>query len=211
MSKTTAKNWISYSSGSGIALYPIIAHIAIYLNEIKYLVLYMFGICFIYSWRFPGPFAWLVRGVIIVFVLFIASGFLAPAYVNYILLIPPTLIPAWLAFVFIESLFSRRGAIVTRIAAMFENNSLDDLHVKYTRTVTLIWGIVLLCIALESLILQGVASYVVWSWWAHIGNPIIIASLFVIELLARWIVLNKKPNFAQLAYLVRKRPWVARD
>ena len=211
MWKKTVKTWAERVLGVGVLLYPLVAHISLYYDNRELVVVYLTGLLFLYLLSVKKPLGVFIAVLAIGLLVLLMAGVITSDNTNYLIYVPPILVPAWLATVFLASLSSVNGPVVTRIATLIEGKALDEKQLTYTRVVTLLWGIALLLIAVEALLLSVFAPFIVWSWWAHIGNYLILLSLFVIEALARWLLLKKKPNFLRMASLIRNRSWGVRE
>lgn len=211
MSRVTVKTWLSRLCALGVALYPLIAHFSVYFHKRQLAAGYLMTLFVIYL---LGMQVQKNRIMCITAAIFLLIGMvvMAKSYgIAVWLYLPPILLPLWVAVIFLASLRQPDTAVISRIAAMVEDGKLDDRHLGYTRTVTLIWGTVLLLMSVEGLLLAWLAPYVIWSWWANIGNYFLLLALLFIEIPIRWVWLGKGPSFGKMIRVMLKRPWSIRN
>lgn len=174
-------------------VYPLVAHVAILLDQVIWAAGYLLVITYFNSLNF------LFRHKIIRFIvplmlfIVVVYSFFYTHIENWVIYLPPVLTPAWLAFVFIGSLFKKQ-AFITLLAEKIEGKSLEQQHLNYTRRLTAIWGVVFILMICEAIILAFWASFEMWSWWVHIGNYLIIVVLFFGEILIRPLFVKYKDN-----------------
>jgi uncharacterized membrane protein len=120
----------------------------------------------------PLALLWVVVGAALVVLAAIAQ---LPFYV------PSVAINLLLAWLFGHSLDSRREALITRIARLEHDGSVDDATARYTRTLTAIWCTFFLASAGVSLALAWFASQQAWSWFANVANFPLAIVLFAGE------------------------------
>ena len=190
-----------------LLVYPLVAHSAIMLDKAIWATSYLLAIVCFYSlmesYRYQGK-----SRIIFVLLCFLMVIFLYAFNFNvWAIYIPPVLIPAWLAFVFISSLYSEEGAVISRMAERIERKTLDQQQIAYTRRITAIWAIMFVLMICEAIVLALWASFEVWSWWVHIGNYILIASLFLAEILFRFTFLERRPQVFRMLKTLLQRKW----
>jgi len=207
MSRDTVKTWLNRVCSIGAVLYPLIAHLSIYFKRSEIAAIYLLCLFAIYLLGYRTELHWLLR-IAIVCLLITTSLIATRRYdVALWLYLPPILIPLWAALVFLTSLRHSNGGVISRIATMMEGGPLDDAHRRYTDTVTLIWGIVLVGMVVEAIMLAWLTSFVTWSWWVYIGNYFILLALLLIELPVRWFWLGKRPQLRKMLKAMLRRPW----
>lgn len=210
MSRDTGKTWFNRGYTLGILLYPLLAHFSIYYHHSDIAVVYLLGLFAIYllglvqfHWSLRVVFVGLLAGAIIV---------VSRQYtLSFWLYLPPALIPLWVGSVFLASLRHPQGPVISRIAEMMEGEELSTTHRRYTQAVTLVWGVVLLAMGAEAILLAWLAPVVIWSWWVNIGNYIMLLVLLLLELPLRWIRLGKRPQLNKMLKAMLRRPWIARS
>jgi uncharacterized membrane protein len=211
MSRVTVKTWLNRICAIGAVLYPLIAHLSVYFHERQFAAGYLMALFVIYLQRFQDQKNRITRLAIAIFLL-LGMMVLAKRYgIAVWLYIPPILLPLWLSTTFLLSLNHQDTAVITRVAAMMEGGKLEEKHLGYTRMLTLIWGVILLLLAGEAILLAWLAPYITWSWWANIGNYLILLALLLIEIPIRWVWLGKAPRFGNMLKVMLTRPWNVRD
>ncbi len=180
----------------GLLIYPVVAHAGILLDQILIPVIYLLTFIYIISINKFSRYRLVVAGLtaLLCIIIYITAKL---DLQNIIIYLPPILIPSWLAIVFLGSLRSDY-ALISKIAERMEGQALDRRHLLYTRILTALWGGIFLLMICEAVILAIYAPFEVWSWWVHIGNYIIIAVLFLIEMTVRHRFTGKKPQFFQM-------------
>lgn len=207
MSSDTVKTWLNRVCTIGAVLYPLIAHLSIYFKHNEFAAFYLLCLFAIYLLGLRTELHWLLR-VMIVLPLLVATFSITRHYdVAVWLYVPPILIPLWAALVFLTSLRHPDGGVISRIALMMEGDRLDATHRRYTDLITLIWGVVLLGMVVEAIVLAWLASFVTWSWWIYIGNYFVLFTLLVLELPVRWFWLGKRPQLKKMMRAMMRRPW----
>lgn len=207
----TLKAWHSRIMGVGILLYPLIVQFAVVFDKRTYAVAYLLLLVTAYLLSMRIRTIWLFRFVIVL--LFFAGLISINKYeaAQFWLYVPPVLIPLLLSFVFIRSLFQPEGPLISRIAMLVEGETLDDKQLRYTRMVTMIWAGMLLLLAIETIVLAWFAPFSIWSWWAHVGNYLILFALFVLEIIARRILIQRGPKLNRMIKVMLTRPWQTRS
>lgn len=207
MSRDTVKTWLNRVCTIGAVLYPLVAHLSIYFKRSEIAASYLVCLFAIYLLGFRSELHVLLRAAIIL--LLIATLMIVSRHydISLWLYVPPILIPLWVALIFLTSLRHPNGGVITRIATLMEGGHLDATHRHYTETVTLVWGIVLLGMVVEAIVLARLTSFVTWSWWVYIGNYFILFALWVLELPARWFWLGKRPQLKKMLKVMLRRPW----
>lgn len=211
MLNRTAKSWLNRAYGFGLLLYPLAAHLSVYYQEPETVIGYVALIVAISALiNINRPV--LVTGLAAISLSLVGLLAISKSQLLQIwIYIPPALIPLWLSVIFIQSLKKPDGAIITRIAEMIERGKLDPGRLKYTRIVTGIWGLLLLLMAIEAIVLAWLAPMNIWSWWVHIGNYSLLFVLFALEILTRWLLFRRSPELGQMIKVMMKRPWQMSD
>jgi len=208
MSKQTAKSDSKFQQIVLLSLqiYPVIAHLGILFDQVIWAVSYLLVAVYLNSLK------WLSRRnnldkyaltIVFAFLLYVLFDFELQTIIVYL---PPVLIPAWLAVVFLGSLRTEH-AFITQIAERIEGEPLDARHLLYTRRLTTIWGCVFILMIVEALVLAIWASFDLWSWWVHIGNYFIVATLFLGEMLLRPLFIGQRAKVFQMFKELLQRNW----
>lgn len=198
-------SYLQQLANISLLIYPVVAHIGILMDHIIWPVCYLIIAIYINSIKLCYQHK--VYGIL--FTCLIGLLFYAIAKSDlrsFIIFLPPVLIPCWLAFIFFGSLRTDE-AVITRIAQRIEGQSLDPRHLLYTRRLTVLWGMVFLLMIAEAITLAIWAPFEVWSWWVHIGNYIIIAALFLIEMALRDKFTGQKTDAIKMFKVMLKRDW----
>ncbi len=188
-----------------LLIYPVVAHVGILMDQIIWPVCYLVAAIYINSLKLCYQHK--VRGIL--FTILIGLFFYAVVKSDLrsiVIFLPPVLIPCWLAFIFLGSLTTNE-AVITRIAQRIEGQSLDPRHLLYTRHLTALWGMVFLLMVCEAIILAVWEPLAVWSWWVHIGNYIVVAALFLIEMMLRHKFTGQKTDAIKMFKVMLKRDW----
>lgn len=188
-----------------LLLYPLIAHLGILMHQVKWPVIYLAIVVFLNSLQLFSRHK-LIGLCLTILVCALLYGLLySDAYAS-ILYLPPVLIPSWLAIVFLGSLQKDRAAI-SIIAERIEGKALDAQHMRYTRRLTLLWGLIFVFMVIEAITLAIWASYETWSWWVNIGNYIVVAVLILGEILLRPMLIGRRVPFGQTFKALLLRDW----
>ncbi len=166
-----------------LCCYPLFVHISIVLQIPSYriaaLVLLATGILYRElknrSWT-----AWLTLLLVTALVV-IASQIDHWLYAFYL---PPVLIPALIASIFIRSLLPGNEPLVTAIGERARGPLTSEMRI-YTKRVTLVWAIFLSITAVLGLALPFAANEQVWSIYTNFISYISVAVLFIGEFVYR--------------------------
>lgn len=188
-----------------LLIYPFIAHIGILAGEVVWPASYLIVVIYLNSLKlFPQHKVIGISFTAFMCVLFYALIYFE-AYVSLIYL-PPVLIPSWLAYVFLSSM-SGEYALISKIAERIEGQPLDQQQLLYTRHLTALWGLVFTLMVCEAVFLAIWAPFDVWSWWVHIGNYIIVAILFLGELMLRHQFIGHRAQVGQMFRTLLQQNW----
>jgi len=89
---------------------------------------------------------------------------------------------------------SLRGTPLVESFARMKNPDLSPRQVAYCRTVTKVWGVVLVLSAVVGLTLAAFASLVVWTWYTSVGIYVVLGLVFAIEYAVRRVLDRSGPN-----------------
>jgi len=192
-------------SNISLLIYPVVAHIGVLMDQIIFSAYYLIIVIFLNSVNSLPH-----NKVLNMLLILIMSAFFYIIFKSelliFIIFIPPVLIPCWLAFIFLRSL-RENEAVITTIARKIEGKDLDSRHLLYTRHLTFLWGIAFLLMIVEAITLAIWAPYKVWSWWVHVGNYIIVAALFFIEILVRHKFTGQRTQVFNFFRVLLQRNW----
>jgi len=112
------------------------------------------------------------------------------------LYLPPVVVPLGLAIWFGNSLRPGRHPVIVRIAQAVTGD-FGAKRAHYARTLTWVWAVVCAAMAMEAMLLAVFASAQTWSLITHFVNHLVLAALFMLELIFRWCYLGPP-----------RQPWV---
>lgn len=197
---------LQYLAKTSLMIYPLIAHMAIMLDQVVWAAGYLMVVVCLNSFQFFSRHRYLG----IIFTLLLCSGMAYSFYYSnidiWIIYFPPVLIPAWLAYVFIKSM-QNEYALISQIAKRIEGKQLDQRHLNYTRVLTALWGVVFILMVCEAIMLAIWAPFYIWSWWVHIGNYLVVGMLFLIEIFTRRLFIGRRVKVVQMFKVLLKRNW----
>ena len=114
-----------------------------------------------------------------------------PAMPPILPMLPPTLIDAWLAWIFGSTLAAGREPLISTFArlerARLEGHdaALPPELVRYTRTLTILWSAMLLTMAGIAAWLAATGLHDAWAWFTGLVSYLLIGALFFGEYLFR--------------------------
>jgi len=130
---------------------------------------------------------------------------------QFVVFLPPILIPLALAYAFGKTLMAGQTAFITTIAQKIRATPLVEKEKKYTRFITYMWVLFFLFLAIESIVVAVVYDIETWSYITNFLNYILVAFFAMFEYLLRRIVLHhlEHPGFIgfikQLIHVQRNR------
>ncbi|GAB1595169.1 ketosynthase [Lysobacter claricitrinus] len=139
------------------------------------------------------------------------------------LLLPPVVFPWLVAWFFARTLRAGRVPLISRIVAGLEGCAAADLAPplkRYTRNLTRLWAIVLLCIGLANCVLGIIAvpdgllvrlgyapvvtvPQIVWSWFANLLDYGVAGLLMAVEYVVRMRLFPDRP-YKSLSEFIRR-------
>lgn len=190
-----------------LLVYPLVAHIGIILHQAMWpacyliVVVYLNSLKFLWQDKITGALMTMLAGSMMYLLIDSDKSIL-------VMYLPPVLIPAWLAFVFIESLREKQ-AVISNIAERIEGKPLDVKHLAYTRQLTVLWSLIFVLMVCEAIALAVWATHEVWSWWVNIGNYFIVAVLFFGEMLLRPRMIGRHARLGRTFKALLLRSWLS--
>ncbi len=187
-----------------LCCYPVLVHLSVVLHEPWYrvlaLVLLTAGIVY-KGLLHKNRSAWLTLLAVIAITL-------AVSRINqwqYIFYLPPIIIPALIAGVFIRSLLPGNEPLVTAIGEKARGPLPIEIRL-YTRRVTLAWAIILVVMVALGILLPLLSGDKAWSLYTNFLSYISIAAFFVGEYLYRRIRFkgHDHPGFRKYLDIVLK-------
>ena len=162
-----------------MVIYPLIAYVALWLKQPLIVVSYLLLIFVLFAIDKCLNKRWL-SGVFLFFLIGITTYLIQQEMAQYIVYLPPILILLSLFLLFSQSLFSGQTPLITRYA-MLLGDKLEDKHLRYNRSLTIIWSMFFLLMAITSILFAVFFSRDTWSLFTHIISYLLIASFFIIE------------------------------
>ena len=165
-----------------LLLYPAVVHACIVYDIPQYAVLYLSIILMLLMIeKFPVKVKYLIVFLSPVIVYVVLRYESISRLALYIL---PVLVCLIFFKIFARTLVSGKVPLVTRMAEITQGD-LDDDVVRYTRSLTGVWALVFLGLAVESTLLAFFAPFELWSLFTNVINYIIVALVFVGDYLVR--------------------------
>lgn len=124
------------------------------------------------------------------------------------LYLPPFIIQSGLLWLFGSSLRTGREPLISRIARLVFQQQ-DEVTLRYTRRVTLLWTLFFCALLVETLLLTLFASLEVWSLFANVINYLLIVLLFSAEFTYRRLRFPQRTSPRQLITIFRSTDWRA--
>ncbi len=120
-----------------------------------------------------------------------------------VLYLPPILIASSLLVLFGRTLLPGEEPLITQFARKLEGEE-DETVLNYTRQLTWVWTLFFVAMLIESILLALFAPIVVWSIFTNLINYLLIAGLFVLELVYRMIRFRRLPSANSLRKIFKK-------
>jgi uncharacterized membrane protein len=186
------------------AAYPLVAHLAAARNSVRLTVaaVALLAVSALLNSLLRGRVAaWLAVLIIIVvcWALALSSLRLLPLYV------PPVLVPAFLAWVFGQTLLSGRTPLIEQL--VHELHAPDTLPepaaLVYARNLTLAWTVLFVVLAVTNLLLAAFAEPEQWSLFANLIAYLIVMAFFIVEYAYRRRRFPRQPYRNMLEFVQR--------
>ena len=163
--------------------YPLVAYITLWFKLPYFLIGYLLLILLLLAIEKCRNQNWFSATSLFA-VIAVLTYFMQQAYMQYLLYFPPILILFSLFILFSQSLLAGQTPLITRYAQML-GNKLEDRHLRYNRSLTIIWSMFFLLMVLTSILLAVFSSMDNWSLFTHVISYLLIASFFIIEFIYR--------------------------
>lgn len=137
--------------------------------------------------------------------------FSVPAIALFISAVFPAILLAIFGGAFASTLRTGKTPLIVAFATVIRNEVLPPKIERYCRLATWYWAISLFSLAVINLLLAAFASPETWSAVANIGNYVILALLFVLEFLARYVCLREFDHPSPREFVVAIRRINFRD
>jgi uncharacterized membrane protein len=126
-----------------------------------------------------------------------------------LLKLPPVLINGILCIFFARTLLPGQKPLISRFAEMMHGHTLDDLSLRYTRGVTILWSSLFAIMALASLLLGILAEAHIWSLFTNLISYLLVLLVFFLEY--RWRLKRlshlEHPGFVGFLIALRRIDW----
>lgn len=126
-----------------------------------------------------------------------------------LLKLPPVVINGILCILFAHTLLPGRKPLISRFAEMMHGHTLDDLSLRYTRGVTVLWSSLFAIMALLSLLLGIFAEPGTWSLFTNLISYLLVLLVFFLEYRLRLVRLShlEHPGFVGFLVALRRIDW----
>jgi len=163
--------------------YPLVAYITLLLKQPLFLIGYLILILLLVSIEKCRSQRWYTGGALLAVIALILY-LIQQTYIQYLIFLPPILILFSLFILFSQSLTTGKIPLISLYAKLL-GNKLDEAHLRYNRSLTIIWAGFFLLMAATSILLAVFSSTDTWSLFTHIISYVLIASFFIIEFMYR--------------------------
>ena len=180
--------------------YPFVIHFLVLAELFLQASVYILAVALVIALQnFLQGHKWLANILLMVICIVGVSVYLNQQSFNsqFIIFIPPVLIPLTLAYLFGKTLLRGQTPFITLMAQKIKNSTLGEREIQYTRNVTIVWFVFFIINAIEDVVLALYTDIATWSYITNFLNYFIIAALFIIEYVVRRIVLSEieHPSF----------------
>tara|TARA_R110002167_G_scaffold257535_1_gene463998 strand:- start:10978 stop:11616 length:639 start_codon:yes stop_codon:yes gene_type:complete len=148
--------------------------------------------------------------ILIGFMVFQMLAIYVDAALAMVVFLPPIIIHLWLAWMFGRTLFGGREPLIRRFSRLSRGTLPSELEV-YTRRLTMLWALGMLCMAIIATVAPLLATPKAWSWIVNIYLPLASATLFLGEhafRAVRFRHLGKNSPLKTLQTLMRPQTWL---
>ncbi len=163
--------------------YPLVAYITLLLKQPLFLIGYLILILLLVSIEKCRSQRWYTGGALLAVIALILY-LIQQTYIQYLIFLPPILILFSLFILFSQSLTAGKIPLISLYAKLL-GNKLDEAHLRYNRSLTIIWAGFFLLMATTSILLAVFSSTDTWSLFTHVISYVLIASFFIIEFMYR--------------------------
>ena len=163
--------------------YPLVAFISLSLEQSLFVISYLLLIIFLVGIKKCQDKHWFMATMLFS-IIFSILYLIQQAYSHYLLYLPPILILFSLFILFSQSLSAGRTPLISRYAKLM-GNKLDVRHLRYNRSLTIIWSCFFLLMIITSILLAIFSSMDTWSLFTHVISYFLITLFFIIEFMYR--------------------------
>ena len=175
--------------------YPFIVHTLVVMEEFLFAGFYIVVLLLLVSLQnISQGHKGLAAGL---FILSVAVTALLVYQAQWVIFLPPVIIPLILAVIFGQTLLGGHTAFITSIAKKIRKVPLTEKEKSYTRVITQLWVVFFLFLAVESAVVALLADIETWSYITNFLNYILVLIFAIGEFLLRRIILNdlEHPGF----------------
>lgn len=128
-----------------------------------------------------------------------------------IVALPPVLIHGWFAWMFGRTLMPGREPLIRRFSRLHRETFPPELE-RYTRTLTVVWTVLLCILTVASAILGIAATPETWSWSVNIVMPAVCVTFFLCEHAYRGVIFRHIGGHSPvetIRTLLSPKTWIA--
>lgn len=184
--------------------YPLVAHLAVARSSAKLTIaaVALLTLSALLQSLVRGRLAaWLAVPLVVAGCWWLArtSSHLLPLY------LPPVLVPAFLAWVFGQTLLPGRTPLIEQLVQMLHAPDAvpEDAALVYARRLTLAWTVLFVGLAAANLLLAVFAEPEQWSLFANLIAYVIVVTFFVVEYAYRRRRFPRQPYRNMLEFIQR--------
>lgn len=163
--------------------YPLVAYVALWLKQPHFIIGYLLLVLFLLAVAKCQTQNWF-SGISLLATIGVIAYFIQQTNIEYLIYLPPILILFSLFILFSQTLLTGQTPLITRYAQML-GDKLEDRHLRYNRSLTIVWSLFFLLMVLTSILLALFSSMDNWSLFTHVISYLLIASFFIIEFFYR--------------------------
>jgi uncharacterized membrane protein len=186
------------------AAYPLVAHLAAARNSVRLTVaaVALLAVSALLNSLLRGR----VAAWVTILIAIAACWALARNSLRLLpLYVPPVLVPAFLAWVFGQTLLPGRTSLIERLVHLLHAPDAvpEPAALVYARRLTLVWTVLFIVLAVTNLLLAAFAEPEQWSLFANLIAYVIVVAFFVVEYAYRRRRFPRQPYRTMLEFLQR--------
>ena len=166
-----------------MAAYPLMAYVSLWLKQPFFVIAYLLLILLLVALDKYRQQRW-GTGNILIFAIGLILFLVQQMQIHYLLYLPPILILFSLFILFSQSLSAGHTPIISRYAKLL-GGKLEERHLRYNRSLTMVWAGFFLLMATTSVLLALFSTMNAWSLFTHVISYLLIAAFFIIEFIYR--------------------------
>lgn len=183
------------------AIYPLAAYIGLWLEQPLIVISYLAFLLLLISITKLSQRQWLTSLIILSCITLIFIG-VQKSFSEYLLYLPPVLILLSLFGLFSQTLAANQTPLISQYAIKFGNKT-DAKHMRYYRTLTILWAGLFLLMASISILLAVFSSIETWSLYTHIISYLVVGIFFIAEFFYRKKLFTEDDH-GSFIYFMRK-------